>query len=789
MKKNLVLVCLTGLLFTTVLNGCTKENQVELNLESSSAYTDQANLISDSDEQDISSETIDSIFLEASDEHTKTASYTNLISNGDFSNENMDPWATFMQDGSANASVENGQMVLSITDEGKVEHGVQLYHDGFSLDSGCEYQMECKISSTVPRKVHFRIQLNSGDYHPYVLNTIDVTPQMQTVTVPFTMNESSDPAPRLCFNLGCIEQSAPLGAHDIIIDDVALYLKDDHGKDSSVTNSSNESASPTANVIVNQIGYTPSGQKLVIVRNESEKVHSKEFKVIDTATNKEVFSAPLKDSVKNSSAGEYNAYGDFSEFKKPGSYLIRTSDDGDSAPFVIKEQIYQDVLPQVFGMLYMQRCGCELPKQYAGDFSHPACHTQKARIYGTNQELDITGGWHDAGDYGRYVVPGAMTMADLLLAYEKHPESTRFDGFNDSKLFHIPESNNGIPDLLDEVRYEAEFLLKMQAADGGVYHKITCANFPGDVMPEAEKDQLFVMPVSTTATGDFAAVMAKFSVAYRPYDERFANQCLDASKKAFSFLEANPSIIEFKNPSDIATGEYPDGNDSDERMWAAAELYRATNDQHYHDAFKSLIQSNPPMGLGWQDMGIFGVVTYLDTKGKTDSELKARLKKELLNKSNQLIETAKKDGYRISMTNTYEWGSNLAVANQAMLIALASSYENEPKSSLDSQVVIEDHLHYLFGRNPMAICYVTGFGTTSAQHPHHRISTVVGAPIPGMLVGGPNSKLEDPYAASVLSGKAPAKCYADHIQSYSTNEVAIYWNSPLLFLLCYEQEQ
>jgi len=282
--------------------------------------------------------------------------------------------------------------------------------------------------------------------------------------------------------------------------------------------------------------------------------------------------------------------------------------------------------------------------------------------------------------------------------------------------------------------------------------------------------------------------MAKFSISYRQYDKQFADQCLHAAKKAYAFLEANPSVISYKNPSDIATGEYPDETDIDERLWAAAELYRATSDTHYLDEFKSHLKKNPPMGLGWQDMGTFGVIAYLDTKAKTDPRLTKQLKDDLINQSHQLIETSNRNGYLISMNDSYGWGSNLTVSNQAMLISLASAYEKKD-AAIKAQSVVTDHLHYLFGRNPMAICYVTGMGTTSPKKPHHRVSTVVGVPVPGMLVGGPNSNLEDPYVASALAGKAPAKCYADHVQSYSTNEVAIYWNSPLLYLLAAEQAE
>ena len=157
-------------------------------------------------------------------------------------------------------------------------------------------------------------------------------------------------------------------------------------------------------------------------------------------------------------------------------------------------------------MLYLQRCGTAVQDS---DFGHAACHTGIATIYGTNDKIDVSGGWHDAGDYGRYIVPAAKSVADLLYAYDANPEL-----YSDN--IGIPESGNGIPDILDEVRYELEWMKKMQRADGGVYHKVTCENFPGYVSPEAETAPLIVTPVSTTSTADFCASMA---LAYEFYKD------------------------------------------------------------------------------------------------------------------------------------------------------------------------------------------------------------------------------------------------------------------------------
>ena len=140
---------------------------------------------------------------------------------------------------------------------------------------------------------------------------------------------------------------------------------------------------------------------------------------------------------------------------------------------------------------------------------------------------------------------------------------------------------------------------------------------------------------------------------------------------------------------------------------------------------------------------------------------------------------AENDEYFLTLGGDYPWGSNMTVANHGILLDAAGRLTGDESCIRCAK----QNLDYLLGANPTGYCYVTGWGTTAPEHPHHRPSQAADSAMPGMLVGGPNSHLEDPYAQNVLSGLAPALCYADNEQSYSTNEVAVYWNSPLIALL------
>ncbi len=432
---------------------------------------------------------------------------------------------------------------------------------------------------------------------------------------------------------------------------------------------------------------------------------------------------------------------------------------------------FKNVFHQVCRMFYLQRCGCRLSEETAGVFAHPACHTSKARIYGTEQYMAVSGGWHDAGDYGRYVVPAAKAVADLLLAYTAAPSA-----FSDSLGIH--DSISGVPDILTEIRYELDWMKKMQRSDGGVYHKVTCAGFPGFVMPHFETDKLVLSPVSTAAAGGFAAAMAMAYPVYADSDLEFAQGCLTAARRAWDYLSVTQPLP-FHNPEGIVTGVYDDENDSDERYWAACALYAATGSSEYHDYIKSHLNPVWAADLGWADVGAYGNAVYLGMdESLQESAVKGSIQRDLLKAADKVIQATEISEYKISVSD-FIWGSNMVVLNNAMLLLMAS--DTQPRSAYPD--CAWRHLDYIFGDNPTSVCYVTGASESSARHPHHRPSAAAGQTMPGMLVGGPDQYLHDACASEHLRHSTPPCCYIDHAESYSTNEVAIYWNSPLVYVM------
>ena len=689
----------------------------------------------------------------------------NMINNGDFSSKDHD-WHTYFEGGDGLMTInDKGELQFDCKMVGIKEWSNQFYYDGFALYKNCKYEMQFDCYSNVERDLGYRIQINGSDYHAYSEETIHVGPEVKHFDIVFTMEEPSDPAPRLCFNMGKFANNSGFKEHTVCFDNFDLRCIDDKGYVEGDT-----SDGPAASLInLNQVGYLPNAVKVAVMNGDAI---TDKASVVDCATGKAVYEGDVAAASMNKSTGRNEARFDFSSVTAPGTYKI-VAGEKESFEFKIGADVYDEAFKASLRMFYLQRCGMELTSDLAGDYAHPACHTEKATVFGTSEKIDVSGGWHDAGDYGRYVVSGAKAAADLMLAYKLYPNA-----FDDA--LNIPESGNGVPDVIDEVRYELDWLFKMQNSEGGVYHKVTCANFPGFVMPEEETEELIVTPVSTTATADFAAVMAMASVVFAEFDMPYSQRCLDAATRATNYLESHKGVEGTKNPDGIVTGEYPDDKDIDERIWAYAELYKATGEAVYDEEFSKLMQSGASCAadLGWQGVSAYAGYAYLSapTKGKFYDAVLASFMGGIAD----VEATASTDSYNSSLKE-YPWGSNMTIANNGMYVLLYDKIAGYAKGD----EIARQQLNYLLGTNGTGYCFLTGFGTLSPTAPHHRPSQAKKAAVPGMVAGGPNQNLEDPYAQNVLADTAPALCYADSDQAYSLNEVTIYWNSPVVFLFAY----
>lgn len=533
-------------------------------------------------------------------------------------------------------------------------------------------------------------------------------------------------------------------------------------------------------VLIDQVGYRPSSPKYVFVPSTADS-----FVVEEALGGSVVHRGALSQWKSSDPATGWNIRrGELSSVSTAGRYRVRTDLNDVSPEFIVADTVFDRVARAALNGFYYQRCGVSLPFANAGWYLHGYCHTGDATFHATAESsgtVNAVGGWHDAGDYGKYVVNAGITVGTLLLAHDLYPGRFSADDLG------IPESGNGVPDLLDEVRFELEWLLKMQAGNGGVFTKLTKPAFESFVMPQNDGGTRYIYQISSTATADFAAVMARASATYQPVDATFAATCRAAAERAWSFLAAHPSIVPaggFTNPSGTSTGVYGDTDDRDERLWAAAELLAATGALEYQ-LFYELNASARGLfntSLSWPFVTDLAHIAYLTASRSRDDGIVAELRSSLTSVADALMSRRAASGLHLTLVpGEFVWGSNAVALNHAVLLLVAAR-ELGTSAYRDGA---EDQLHYVLGVNPHAMSFVTGIGSKRPMAPHHRPSGADGVaePVPGLIVGGPNQFGGDPeLTARFTTADAPAIWYVDDQDSYASNEIAINWNAPLVFV-------
>ncbi len=545
-----------------------------------------------------------------------------------------------------------------------------------------------------------------------------------------------------------------------------------------------ENTATGTNVKIDQNGYLPDEFKYVIVTAKS-----KNFTIKRIEDNKPVFYGELRGPVSDYNSGDNCYIGNFTKFNQPGQYFIETDNAGISYNFKIGNDIFQKAFYKVMRGFYLQRCGMAVKDP--NGYGHPACHLKQAILHPTlleKGEIDVTGGWHDAGDYGKYVVNSGISTATLLYAYERYPEKLK-----NFKLDLSEQTNNSLPDILAEAKWNIDWMLKMQRKDGAVYHKVTTERFP-DMLKKAEDDneQQFIYEITTTATGNLAAVAAIAARVYKDFDSGFSQKCLNAAEKAWKFLYYHPEQIPasgFKNPPGTNTGQYSDGFDGDERFWAAMELFLTTGKETYKDYISKNYSYWQPVVSApayWWEVYVLAMLSYLySTRKDRDEQLIDRIKNDLEKHADLLLERIEKNGYKYVLEEKdYIWGSNSVALNYAINLLVASEFLYNGRSANYKQGAMEI-VHYLFGRNPFSKSYVTGIGQNYVRNIHHRPSVAddLEEPYPGLLAGGPNMKKSDPVLRQLSFDTPAAKCFVDDTGSYASNEIAINWNAPLAYVL------
>ncbi|MCH7403399.1 glycoside hydrolase family 9 protein [Belliella kenyensis] len=539
---------------------------------------------------------------------------------------------------------------------------------------------------------------------------------------------------------------------------------------------------------VNQVGYLPEGQKVALI---SDEINTNSFHLIDLNTNSEVYTSEIGSAIKSPFSDKMLRKADFSAFHQEGEYSVYVEGLGYSPPFAIKKNVYEELGKASAKAFYFQRASTSMPEEYAGIWSRNLGHPDdKVYIHasaasGLRPEGTVISspkGWYDAGDYNKYIVNSGITMGTLLSLLEDYPHLSA------SLSLDIPESGDNIPDLLNEILWNLEWMATMQdPTDGGVYHKLTTAAFEGMVLPEFATSKRYVVAKGTAATLDFAAVMAQASRVLKNFNAELASAYLEASIKAWKWAEANPKIfyrqdeLNKKYEPAIQTGAYGDESLEDEWVWAASELFVSTQDEVYLKYINIPTNFNLPSWNKVNWLGYYTLLRFEQESPQLDLKLINAIKANLLEKASQYVKFYLENPYLTSMGSSikdFVWGSNAVVSNQGIALLYAYRLTNDQNYLLAAQ----GNLNYILGINATGYSFVTGFGHHSPLRPHHRLAEAEPekAPLPGFLAGGPNPGQQDgcDYPSDV-----PDESYVDDACSYASNEIAINWNAPFVYLV------
>ncbi|KAK4549601.1 hypothetical protein LTR36_004902 [Oleoguttula mirabilis] len=725
-----------------------------------------------------------------------------IIQNGNFAN------GTIGWQSSPAGSVKNGLYCIDVPAGSPPGNSSYLRTSYLFLETKNDvYTLNFTASSSVGYDI--LVQTPDAPLDP----NLNMTAALTTSPYPFSMTFSpANQAPNasLEFDLG----GSPAAA-TVCIGDVSMKRID--------RSSWRQDYGPA--VKVNQLGYLPTGPKVAtLVTNSSASTGWTLYNAAGDACASGQAQYRGLDAASNQTVSTI----DFSSFSTTGDGYILTAGGSTSLPFSISSTLYNDLRQDSLRFFYQQRSGIAIDgnlvgQQYAraaghvqvppnkGDVAVPCQAVHDSLIaylepWTCNYTLDVTQGWYDAGDQGKYVVNGGISAAQLLMEYERSARVNATNKLGDGSL-RIPERNNGIPDILDEAQWELQFLIKMQVPANsapqlfngsmidmsGMAHLKVHDNqwtpLPTDPSQDPKRRELH--RPSTSATLNLAAAAAMGARAFAQWDAEFAAKALAVAKTAYAAAQRNPTILAPGTDWDLGGGAYSDDDVSDEFYWAAVEMYLTTGGKQYLDD----LTSNPyhtanvttlftlPSGFGWSSVAALGQLDLATVPSNISNH--SAIVQSVVDAADVLlaVQQNSSNGYGVFLTE-YPWGSNSNNLNNIQIVATAADLTNN--STYRSAAL--EALDYVLGRNAISQSYIRGYGTKDTQNVHSRLyaheldNRVPQAP-PGAMGGGANQAASDPPADDVLQGCAPMTCYVDDVNSYSTNEVAINWGSALAWVV------
>lgn len=732
-----------------------------------------------------------------------------LLGRSTFKDEQTLPWMPlFIEPAKGDTLVKEGALCARIDQSGKNAWDVQLRHREMTIQKGHSYSVRYSAWASAPIRVRAQIGMSGPPYTGYWSDVPALGTTRKEFSGTFTTSAADDPSAEFAFHMGDPDAKGPV---TVCIDE--LHLTDPEFKPVAKA-----PEVPLPAIRVNQIGYLPNGPKRAtwVVRGSDAEAVAKQavpFEILNSA-GAVVHRGVTVPFGKDPTSGLFVQRLDFSSYIAAGEGLrvrVTTKDNAQSVvesdPFAIRPAALKQISRDALRYFYYTRSGIALQQPFVENdrwlraVGHPTdtkvpCAPDAKCSY----SLDVSGGWYDAGDYGKYVVNGGLSVWLLMNLWETSEQlGLNVVGSKDSSL-NLPESGNKLPDLLDEARWEMEWLLKMQVPEGDpqaglVHHKMHDVDWSAlGTQPVLGSLARQLRPVSTAATLNLAAAAAQAARVFATLDPKFAERCLAAAKRAWVAAEAQPALL-ISKADNHGGGAYDDATVSDERFWAASELFVTTGDKAFfavlskspHYLKLKAHESSEPQAMDWRTTDALGTLSLSLDSRHTQAAVRAANRKSIVAVAEKYLAMSAGDGFGQPYVGThYPWGSNSFIVNNGVIMAYAHAFTHDARFLQGALAALD----YVLGRNALGKSYVSGYGARPLTNPHHRlwahsIDPKFPSPPPGVLSGGPNSDLQDPYSKGLHPHCIGQTCYVDHIEAYSANEEAINWNAALSWLSAY----
>ena len=542
---------------------------------------------------------------------------------------------------------------------------------------------------------------------------------------------------------------------------------------------------------VDQVGYLTNYDKVAMVADAKDKT----FEIIDTKTNKVVFTGKLSAPKYDAMSEETLSKADFTDLKTPGTYILKV-DNRESYDFEISDNVYAVPTVQSWRSYTLSRSNTPIDDTNVSGLKLNSGHPQdkEAQVYFTDKlnkkgdVVDVSGGWYDAGDYGKYITTAGLSSAELMLAYEANP-----DHFTKGQLV-FPKGVNSeanLPDVLSEVKFEIDWMRKMQRQDGSTFHKVAGLTWPGfDISPDTDTQPRYIFSTATYSSAIYGASLAVGARVFEPFDKTYAQNLQKDAERVWDYLQKNPNpIYRVDEGQENGSGPYNKNTDIEERLWLAAEMFLTTGDKKYEDYLQKEQDrlTDKPSFFTWDNTLALAQFAYAKS-ANADKELQAKVRKAFISYADDILNKISTDGFECALAKEeYTWASTKNALTQADILLMA--YQLQPKQEYIDGALAQ--IHYLFGRNALNKSFMTGIGDNPPEHPHNRIHESTGAYVAGLVVGGPNHVIGgDPDQTKYLeSGHIPvAKSYIDVLTSWSTNEYAIDYTAAAVYALSWFTE-